>query len=164
MTDDGLLPPDEAFDAAVAQLQEWLGQAEQAAGDARGVQYPDTVLANAAIRMATLEIRKVVSHRPVYIQSAWVCPLCVELQQVGFTRAAAPCAEARAIFEMLGIQLQEAAPGGLQMIVQDGAEPYVSLGAAELERMHGLEPVHARTLASSVVRVIAGIRARAMHL
>lgn len=159
-----LLPPDEAYDVAVGIFEDWLGYAEQAIGDGTAVEYPISVLANATGRMASLLMGKLAAHRPVYKHGAWVCgSSCVELQQVGFAHAAAPCAEARSVFEMLNLHLVEAAPGGLQMIVQDGAEPYVTFVAGELERMHGLTPATARSHASSAVRVISGVCRRARH-
>jgi hypothetical protein len=161
---DEQLPPDEAFDTALSILEEWQGIAEQARGDGTYMTHPGSSLASATSRMAVLLTEQVVLHRPSYDEGAWVCPRCVEVQPVGIVRAEAPCAFARRVFDtLLPGKSEDPAPGGLQMIFQDGAEPYVSYGAAELERMHGLNPAQARVHASSVVRAIAGVRRRVHH-
>lgn len=164
MTDNETLPPDEAFDTAVGTLEEYLEHAQHAIGDGTTVEHPTTMLAAGTINMAGLLLRQLTVHRPVLgHDGTWGCPSCVEMHPVlGMVRAAAPCAFALSILDgvLQTVRVETPAPGGLQAIRQDGTEPYVSLGASELERMCGLPPAQARAHSSAVVQAISRIRHR----
>lgn len=163
---DNELPPSEAFDAAAGILEEHLERAQQAIGDGTTVEYQVTSLAAAVTCMATQHLRQLAAHRPSFKDGAWVCPSCAEVTPVlGMVHATSPCAVALSIFDavMGGTRVESPAPGGMRFILQDGSEPYVSLGAAELERMCGLPPDQARQHSSAVVQAISRVRRRSRH-
>lgn len=167
MTNNKPLAPNEAFDTAMGVLEEYLEQAQYAIGDGTTVEHPVTMLATGTMNLSTMTLRLLAAHRPVLgMDGAWGCPACVEMHPLlGSVRPAAPCAVAQHVLGSLlnSTRVHHPAPGGLQTILQDGTEPYVSLGAAELERMCGLPPAVARTHSSVVVQAISRIRHRAPY-
>jgi len=167
VTDNETLPPDEAFDTAVGILEEYLEHAQHAIGDGTTVEHPTTMLAVGIINMAGEFLHQLAVHRPALNHDGTLgCPSCVEMHPVlGMVRAAAPCASALSVLNAVlqTGRVETPAPGGLQVILQDGTEPYVSLGASEVERMCGLSPAQARSASSAVVQAISRVRRRARH-
>lgn len=150
------LSPDDAYDRALGVLGDWGAYAEAMNGD--GVSDPDTQLANATGRLVAVVVRQLAGHRPVWEHGSWVCPSCVEIAAIGgIARATAPC---RFFQDILGEILGPDAVAGpstswLQMMTQDGPEPYVGEAAQELERMLGVSSQQARESASLVVRFLS---------
>jgi hypothetical protein len=152
---DDLLTPDEAYDTAVSILEEWGETAQYALTDAAPGAERTLAAATSGLVMAML--KNIVLHRPLYTEDGWVCPSCVEMHGLGVCRAQAPCSFTASVFDaVLGFdRVERPTPEGLVAMMQDGPEPYVGQGAAELERMYGMDPAAARTHASSVVHAIA---------
>lgn len=153
---DEPLSPDDAYDTVMGILGDWGAYAEAMGGE--GTVDAGTQMANSTGRLVAVVVRQLAAHRPVWEHGSWVCPACVEIPAMGgIARATAPCRFAQdAMAEILGPAV--VAPpslGWLQMITQDGPEPYVTLAAQELERMHGVSSGRSRDMAATVVRFLS---------
>lgn len=151
------LRPDDAHATAVSTVSEWGQLAAQASSEATDAA---TVLAVSSGRLAAIVAKQLAQHPPMWLEGRYACPSCVEIHGAVVVRAAYPCQTVSGIMEeTLGLTC--AAPEGMQMVVQDGAEPYLSLAVAELERMHNVHPDQARPYASTVLSaVVRAIRHR----
>lgn len=151
------LRPHDAHAAAVSTITEWGQQAEYAYGDGAHMD-EHTVLAVSSGRLSSLAAKILAKHPPVWQDGVFVCPACVQIHGSVMVRVEYPCQAVWDVMEeTLGPDEEPAAPRlGLQLVVQDGPEPYLSDAAAELELTHRLDPGPARAYAAAVIAVLTG--------